>query len=53
VNPEESIFNAKQIRKFKKLAKKLNKAAQGDEAVFCLKKKISALDSDEGSQSLL
>ncbi len=38
-NPEKSIFNAKQIRTFKKVAKQLNRAGQGDQAAFCLRKK--------------
>ncbi len=38
VNPTKSIFDAKQIRKFKKLAKQLNRTGEGDEATFCLKK---------------
>jgi|SRR5665647_191708 len=36
---ERSIFTAKQIRKFKKRAKQLNRAQQGDMAGFCLRKK--------------
>jgi hypothetical protein len=36
--PERNIFNAKQIRKFKKVAKQLNRAGQGDQAAFCLRK---------------
>lgn len=42
-DPQKSIFNAKQIRQFKKTTKQLNKTKQGDRAVFCLRKKSSAL----------
>lgn len=38
-NKEKSIFSAKQIRAFKKLSKQLNKAQQGDQAIFCLRKR--------------
>ena len=38
-NPEKSIFNAEQIRTFEKIAKQLNRAGQGDQAAFCLRKK--------------
>jgi SAM-dependent methyltransferase len=38
-NPEKRPFNARRIRAFKKLAKQLNMAGQGDQAVFCLRKK--------------
>lgn len=36
VNPEKSIFTAKQIKEFKKMAKELNKNKQGDQAAFYL-----------------
>ena len=39
VDPKKSIFNARQVREFKKLAKQLNKADQGDQATFCVRKK--------------
>jgi len=38
VNPEKSIFAIEQIIKYKKLAKRLNMACQGDQAAFILKK---------------
>ena len=38
VNPKKSIFTAKQIRKFRMMAKKLNIDKQGDQAVFYLMK---------------
>ncbi|MFZ0925942.1 MAG: class I SAM-dependent methyltransferase [Halobacteriota archaeon] len=34
----ERAFNARQMRVFKKLAKQLNRAQQGDRAAFCLRK---------------
>ena len=37
VNPKKSIFTAKQIRAFRKLAKELNKNNQGDQAAFYLR----------------
>jgi 2-polyprenyl-3-methyl-5-hydroxy-6-metoxy-1,4-benzoquinol methylase len=42
VDSKRSIFNAKQIKKFKQLSKQLNIAKQGDQAVFCLRKKDRA-----------
>jgi hypothetical protein len=39
VNEKQSIFNPRQIRMFKRLAKRLNKAEQGAQATFCLQKK--------------
>ena len=36
VNPKKSIFTAKQIRKFRKMAKELNMNKQGDQAAFYL-----------------
>ena len=38
VNPKKSIFTAKQIRAFRKLAKELNKNNQGDQAAFYLRR---------------
>ncbi len=38
VNPEKSIFAIEQIIKYKKLAKRLNNAGQGNQAAFILKK---------------
>jgi 2-polyprenyl-3-methyl-5-hydroxy-6-metoxy-1,4-benzoquinol methylase len=38
-NPKKSIFNEKQIGAFEKVAKQLNRAGQGDQAAFCLRKK--------------
>lgn len=38
INPENSIFTAKQIYEFKKCAKKLNDEKCGDQAIFFLKK---------------
>jgi hypothetical protein len=39
VNPGKSIFTRQQIRDFKREAKKLNAAGQGDQAVFILSRK--------------
>ena len=39
VNPKKSIFIAKQIKEFRKMAKELNKKKLGDQAVFYLVKK--------------
>jgi len=39
VDPRKSIFNAQRIRVFKKLARQLNEAEQGDQATFFLRKK--------------
>lgn len=41
-NPEKSIFNAKQISEFERMSKQLNAAGQGDQAIFCLRKKDRA-----------
>ncbi|MBT3515659.1 MAG: class I SAM-dependent methyltransferase [Nitrospina sp.] len=38
VNPAKSIFNQKQVDKFRKKAEQLNRDARGDQAVFYLKK---------------
>ena len=38
VNPKKSIFTAKQIREFRKVAKELNKNNQGDQAAFYLRR---------------
>lgn len=39
VNPGKSIFTRQQIRDFKREAKKLNAAGQGDQAIFILSRK--------------
>lgn len=36
VNPKKSIFTARQIKEFKKMAEKLNRQKQGDQAAFYL-----------------
>jgi hypothetical protein len=36
-----TVFSARQIREFKKLAKELSSAGRGDIAVFCLRKRNS------------
>jgi SAM-dependent methyltransferase len=38
VDPKKRLFNARQLRAFKKLAKQLNAAGQGDQATFCVQK---------------
>jgi len=45
VNPEKSIFIKDQIKKFKIMAKELNKNNQGDQAAFILRKKMVMINT--------
>ena len=40
INPSNSIFTSKEIRKFKKDSKRLNRKNRGDQVIVCFKKKL-------------
>ncbi len=44
INPEKSVFDQDQIRRFSRIAKRLNKDCQGDQATFYLSKKLCLND---------